>query len=65
MPAPTLTAGVYATGTFANDRETLVQAVTELGGGYWVMTPLVGADGTTIIINRGFVPADKRDPASP
>ncbi|WP_311276005.1 SURF1 family protein [Methylobacterium sp. WCS2018Hpa-22] len=55
---------VYATGTFANDRETLVQAVTELGGGYWVMTPLVGADGTTIIINRGFVPADKRDPAS-
>ena len=37
---------------------------TELGGGYWVMTPLVRDDGTTVLVNRGFVPADKRDPAS-
>ena len=28
------------------------------------MTPLVRDDGTTILVNRGFVPADKRDPAS-
>ncbi|WP_019903260.1 SURF1 family protein [Methylobacterium sp. 77] len=54
---------VFAVGTFAHDRETLVQAVTELGGGFWVMTPLVGADGATILINRGFVPADRREPA--
>ena len=30
------------------------------GLGYWVMTPLVEADGTTILINRGFVPQDRR-----
>lgn len=52
---------VTATGTFANDRETLVYAVTTLGPGYWVMTPLLRADGVTILVNRGFVPADRRD----
>jgi surfeit locus 1 family protein len=28
------------------------------------MTPLARDDGTTVLVNRGFVPADKRDPAS-
>ena len=51
------------TGTFQNDRETLVQALTELGAGWWVMTPLRTSAGT-ILINRGFVPAQYRDPAS-
>ncbi|KQP91769.1 SURF1 family protein [Methylobacterium sp. Leaf117] len=55
---------VQATGRFQNDRETLVQAVTELGGGFWVMTPLLRPDGTTLLINRGFIPPDKRDPAT-
>lgn len=55
---------VTATGTFLNDRETLVQAVTELGPGFWVLTPLQTADRGTILINRGFVPADRRDPAT-
>ena len=27
-------------GAFQNDRETLVQALTERGAGWWVMTPL-------------------------
>src|SRR3546814_20633617 len=31
---------VTASGTFRHDRETLVQAVTERGAGYWVVTPL-------------------------
>ncbi|OWV74017.1 hypothetical protein ATY76_29045 [Rhizobium sp. R339] len=53
-----------ATGTLANDRETLVYASTALGPGYWVMTPLMLADGTAILINRGFVPTDRRDAAS-
>ncbi|GJE15554.1 hypothetical protein AIGOOFII_0250 [Methylobacterium marchantiae] len=26
------------------------------------MTPLVSADGTAVLVNRGFVPADRRDP---
>lgn len=55
---------VTATGTLQNGKETLVYAATELGPGYWVMTPLVLSDGTAILINRGFVPTDKRDPAT-
>jgi surfeit locus 1 family protein len=55
---------VVATGYWLEDRSTLVQAVTELGGGYWIMTPLARDDGTTILVNRGFVPATERDPAS-
>lgn len=55
---------VSATGRWREDRSAFVQAVTELGGGYWVMTPLVGDDGTTVLVNRGFVPATGRDPAS-
>jgi surfeit locus 1 family protein len=53
---------VTVRGVFLNDRETLVQALTELGAGYWVLAPLRTADGT-ILINRGFVPPEKREPA--
>jgi surfeit locus 1 family protein len=34
------------------------------GIGYWVLTPLVRDDGSVIIVNRGFVPIDRADPAS-
>jgi len=56
-------ARVTATGRWLEDRSALVQAVTELGGGYWVITPLMQEDGTAVLVNRGFIPADKRDPA--
>jgi surfeit locus 1 family protein len=52
---------VSASGRFLHDRETLVQAVTEEGPGYWVLTPLQRADGTFVLINRGFVPSERRD----
>lgn len=52
---------VSASGRFLHDRETLVQAVTEEGPGYWVLTPLQRSDGTMILINRGFVPSDRRE----
>ncbi|NKK77552.1 SURF1 family protein [Rhizobium leguminosarum] len=55
---------VAAAGMLANDKETLVYASTALGPGYWVMTPLTLADGTSILVNRGFVPTDRRDPAT-
>lgn len=55
---------VGVTGRFLNDRETLVQAVSDLGGGFWVMTPLVTDRGFTVLVNRGFVPPEKRDPAT-
>ena len=42
-------------------QDTLVQAVTALGPGFWVMTPLATDDGWTLLINRGFVAADARD----
>nr|WP_275978374.1 SURF1 family protein [Methylobacterium crusticola] len=55
---------VAAAGTWLEDRSTFVQAVTALGGGSWVMTPLARDDGTTILVNRGFVPDQARDPAA-
>lgn len=45
-------------GRYRHDRETLVQAVTELGGGYWVLTPLLADGGAFTLVNRGFVPFD-------
>ena len=55
---------VSVSGRFLHDRETLVQAVTEEGPGYWVLTPLQRADGTLVLINRGFVPSERRDPST-
>ena len=46
---------VQASGTFLYDKETLVQAVTDYGGGYWVLTPLRRDDGELVMVNRGFV----------
>lgn len=51
---------ISATGSFRHDRETLVQAVTDLGPGYWVMTPLETPD-FTLLVNRGFVPKARHD----
>lgn len=55
---------VEATGRFRHDRETLVQAVTDYGAGYWVVTPLATDRGFTLLVNRGFVPGDRRAAAS-
>lgn len=54
---------VTATGHYLHDRETAVLAVTALGSGYWILTPLE-TPHFTIIVNRGFVPPDRRDPAT-
>ncbi|HWZ48539.1 MAG TPA: SURF1 family protein [Herbaspirillum sp.] len=50
---------VRVSGNFLFGRETLVAASTELGSGFWVMTPLRMADGSTILINRGFVLSER------
>lgn len=55
---------VSVQGRFLHDRETLVQAVTERGGGFWVLTPLQTVEGYVVLINRGFVPPNRRDPAT-
>jgi surfeit locus 1 family protein len=51
---------VTATGVFRHDRETLVQAVTERGAGFWVLTPLE-TPRFTLLVNRGFVPSSRRE----
>jgi surfeit locus 1 family protein len=53
---------VRAEGVWLNDRETLVQAATALGSGYWVMAPLQTEDGFIVLVNRGFVPPEHADP---
>jgi surfeit locus 1 family protein len=55
---------VAVSGHFLNKDETLVQAVSEKGAGFWVLTPLVADDGFTVLVNRGFVPSERRDAAT-
>lgn len=47
-------------GRWLADKTVLAQAVTELGAGFWVMTPLQQSDGTQVLVNRGFVPQAQR-----
>lgn len=54
---------VRVTGRFVGD-DTLVQAVTARGPGFWALTPLTTPAGWTVIVNRGFVP-DDRPPGRP
>lgn len=51
---------VEATGTFIAGRETFVRAATVLGSGYWLIVPLRLADGSAILVNRGFVVGNDR-----
>ena len=61
---------VTVSGTFEHDHEALVFRATGNGRpgfegpGYLVMTPLLLADGAHVLVNRGFVPLARRDPAS-
>jgi surfeit locus 1 family protein len=65
---PSVTAGddeyrkVHVDGVFLHGDETLVQAVTDKGPGFWVLTPLKQADGTIVLVNRGYVDTEHRDP---
>lgn len=57
-------------GRFHHENEVQVYTVlsspkgTYSGAGYWVLTPLERADGSILIVNRGFVPQEKKNPAS-
>ncbi|MEO6918389.1 MAG: SURF1 family protein [Collimonas sp.] len=44
---------------------TRVQAVTELGRGFWLLTPLRNADGSVVLVNRGFVPSTTPEQLAP
>ncbi len=55
---------------FLNDKEVLVYSAGSAlrpdvtGQGYWVFTPARLAGGSMIVVNRGFVPEDRKDPSS-
>jgi surfeit locus 1 family protein len=59
---------VIARGAFRHDREVQVYTVVSeekgklAGPGYWVMTPLELEGGARVIVNRGFVPLDRKNP---
>ena len=54
---------VQANGTFLHDREILVHAIERQRGaaGYLVLTPMRLADGGVVLVERGWVPTDKRN----
>jgi surfeit locus 1 family protein len=51
-------------GQWLATKPVLVKAVTDVGPGWWVMSPLRTADGV-VVVNRGFVPDDRRGAARP
>lgn len=53
---------VTVTGLFEHGKSVLVQAVTERGAGFWLLTPLHLSDSSTVLVNRGFLPAGRSDP---
>jgi surfeit locus 1 family protein len=55
---------VQVSGLFLQGRATFVQAVTERGGGYWLITPLRSDAGFTVLVNRGFVTPEQRSQLS-
>jgi surfeit locus 1 family protein len=57
---------VRVTGTLLNDHEFYLFATALANGamGDDVVTPLRRPDGSIVLVNRGFVPEDRKDPAS-
>jgi surfeit locus 1 family protein len=51
---------VRVKGVFLHALSARVQAVTELGSGYWLLTPLRAEDGSVVLVNRGFIAPDAK-----
>lgn len=49
---------VLLEGRFLAGHDSRVQALTRLGPGFWILSPLQTPDGYSVLINRGFVPDD-------
>ncbi|WP_336080110.1 SURF1 family protein [Thalassospira sp. CH_XMU1448-2] len=53
----------YADGRYLNDQEKYLMARTRRGNvGFQLITPLEQEDGRIILVNRGWVPTENRDP---
>jgi surfeit locus 1 family protein len=55
---------VRLTGRFLAARQTYVEAVTDYGSGYWVLSPFRTDRGFVVLVNRGFVPSEWRQSAA-
>ncbi|MCD7110939.1 SURF1 family protein [Rhizobium sp. DKSPLA3] len=55
---------VRVSGVFVNAGERHFFATYNGQSGFYVYTPLTLADGRTVLINRGFVPYERKDPAT-
>jgi surfeit locus 1 family protein len=56
---------VRVTGTFRNDRELFLGATDDDGHpGYPVVTPLLLDVGAAVLVDRGFIPEARKDPAT-
>lgn len=54
---------VEITGRFLHDKELHLGARSQRGNvGLHILTPLVRDDGTTVLVNRGWVPPEKKEP---
>ncbi|MBS0200273.1 MAG: SURF1 family protein [Proteobacteria bacterium] len=56
---------VVVSGEYLQHHDTRIQAVTERGPGWWLLTPLREDGGDTILVNRGFVPDDWKGDVAP
>lgn len=70
LPAVTAPAASYefsktrVTGAFRNDKEMYLAARSLNGNvGYHVVTPIVLADGSVVLVDRGWVPTERKDPS--
>jgi surfeit locus 1 family protein len=52
-------------GEYLSDATLLAKAVTELGSGYWVMTPLRTEHAGTVMVNRGYIDQGVSAPLPP
>jgi len=55
---------VRVTGRFDHSKERYLFAVSDENAGWRVITPLTTQDGKVVLIDRGFVPSDLRDPTT-
>jgi len=46
---------VRLAGHFLYEFTTPVQAVSDLGAGFWLLTPFCTTDGAIVLVNRGFI----------
>ncbi len=56
---------VLVSGTFLHQFSVRVQATTELGSGFWLLTPLRQTKGTIVLINRGFISSKTSEHTQP